>query len=287
MTNKIPIPGRVVVTGGSGALGQQVVRSLATCGHEVLSIDRRPHPEGHRPGRTLDLLDAGSLYESFKGAWAVVHLAAHIAPNIATDCVTFNDNVQMTYNVFKAASDMGLERVVFASSTAVYGYLYGLSGQAPDYLPVDEQHPLRAEDPYGLSKIVGERIAESFAQGGHMAVTSLRLPGINYDPRHERIFRLMADPGFRAPGFWAYVDVRDAAEAVRLALQSGHTGHRVYNIACPNSNMRESTPQLAARFFPRLDLRTRTESNWSGISSELAARDLGFRATHGWETAAA
>ncbi len=48
-------------------------------------------------------------------------------------------------------------------------------------------------------------------------MTSLQFPGINYDPKYERVRRHLTDPAFRAPGFWSYVDVRDAAAAVRLA----------------------------------------------------------------------
>ncbi len=278
---------KIVVTGGSGGLGQAVTQVLAEAGFTVLSLDRRPHPTGHRPAWTVDLLNPGDLYEACSGAWGLVHLAAHIAPGLASDASTFGDNVRMTYNALHAALDMGVRRCVMASSTAVYGFLYGLRGENPLYLPADENHPLRPVDPYGLSKVVAERVAESFAQQyGDASICSLRFPGINYEQGFERILRLRSDPGFRAPGFWAYVDVRDAARAVLLALEKEAPGHRAYNIACASSNMREPTRGLIERFFPGLtDVRDMSNSNWSGIDGTAAARELGFIPVHRWEDA--
>jgi nucleoside-diphosphate-sugar epimerase len=276
---------KIVVTGGSGQLGRAVVAELSAHGHEVLSLDRKPHPEGHKPSWVADLLDPGSLFEACAGAAGVIHLAAHIAPNLATDCATFNDNVAMTYNVFRAAAQCGVRRAVFASSVAAYGYLYGLHDEMPDYLPVDEDHPCRPVDPYGLSKVAGERIADSFALRDGMQIASLRLPGVNYDPEFRRIMSLHKDPGFRRPGFWSYIDVRDAAVLCRLAIEADFKGHRVFNGAAPSSNMREPTPELIGRFMPALkDTRSRADGNWSGIDSSRAERELGFRARHVWET---
>lgn len=275
------------MTGGSGALGQAVTQALAQAGFSVLSLDRRPHPTGHRPSWTVDLLNSGDLYEACKGAWGLVHLAAHIAPGLASDANTFGDNTRMTYNALHAALDMGVRRCVLASSTAVYGYLYGLHGSAPRYLPADELHPQKPVDPYGLSKVVCERIAESFAQNfPDASICSLRFPGINYDPAFERVMRLRSDPGFRAPGFWAYVDARDAARAVLLAIQKEAIGHHAYNIACKSSNMVEPTRDLIGRYFPSMtDIRNRSTTNWSGIDSTAAETELGFVAEHRWENA--
>lgn len=276
---------KIVVTGASGGLGQAVTRVLVESGYTVLGLDRRPDPTGHKPSWTVDLLNSGDLYEACNGAWGVVHLAAHTAPGLASDSSTFGDNVRMTYNTLHAALNMGVRRCVMASSTAVYGFLYGLGGENPLYLPVDEAHPLRPVDPYGLSKVAGERVSDSFAQKYEDAsIVSLRFPGINYDPAFERVLRLQSDPGIRAPGFWSYVDARDAASAVLLALEKEATGHRTYNIACGSSNMAEPTSELVEHYFPGLeDIRKSSKNNWSGIDSSSASRDLGFVAKYAWE----
>lgn len=276
---------KVVVTGGSGALGRVVVSELTANGYDVLSLDRNPHPSGHRPSWIVDLSDTGGLYEACRDAEAVIHLAAFLAPNLTSACNTFNTNATLTYNVLQAAADSGCRRVVLCSSTAAYGFIYGKPDFIPDYLPVDEDHISRPIDPYGLSKVVGERLADGFAQSGRLTVASLRLPGVSFDPEFTLLKQRMGDPGIRKTGFWAYIDVRDAAVAFRLALEADLTGHRVFNIAAPTSSMREPTDTLVRAFYPSVtDLRAPQETRWSGVSSRRAERELGFVARHVWET---
>jgi nucleoside-diphosphate-sugar epimerase len=275
---------KIVVIGGSGGLGQQVISELSAHGYEVLNLDRVPHPGGHRPSWTVDLTDPGALHEACANAGGIVHLAAYIAPNLTSDSTTFNSNVALTYNVLKAASDMTVGRVVIASSISAYGFLYGPASWTPDYLPIDENHPCRPVDSYGLSKVVGETIADSFARRNDMTMVSLRFPGVNYDPTYQRIKTFMSDPGYRRTGCWSYVDVRDAAMACRLALEAKLSGHHVFNVAAPASNMREPTPELIRRFYPDLkDIRRGDNTNWCGIDSTKAERELGFHPQHAWE----
>jgi nucleoside-diphosphate-sugar epimerase len=275
---------KIVVTGGSGALGQQVISELSGHGHDVLNLDRVPHPCGFRPSWTVDLANPGPLHEACVDADGIIHLAAHIAPNLTSDSITFNSNVALTYNVLKSASDMAVRRVVIASSISAYGFLYGPANWTPDYLPIDEKHPCRPVDSYGLSKIVGETIADSFARRDGMTIVSLRFPGVNYDPSYQRIKSFMSDPAHRRSGFWSYLDVRDAAMACRLALEANLSGHHVFNATAPTSNMREPTPELIRRFYPEMkDVRRSDNTNWCGIDSSKAEREFGFRAQHAWE----
>ncbi len=274
---------KIVVTGGSGLFGQQVIADLTAHGHEVVNLDRKPHPAGYQPTHTADLSDPAS-FDVCAGAGGLVHLAAYPAPNLTSDQITFNNNVSITYNALKAAAEFGVPRAVIASSLAAYGILYGQPGRTPDYLPIDEDHPCRPTDPYGLSKVVGEMLADAFALRHGMTIASLRLPGINYDPAFARIKEIMKDPGFRRAGFWTYIDERDAAAAIRLALEQPLRGHRVFNVAAPGSNMKEPTGELIRRFFPALtDIRNKQGTNWSGMDSTRAERELGFRAQYRWE----
>lgn len=275
---------KVVVTGGSGQLGQAVVAELAAHGHVVTSLDRIPHPAGHKPCWVVDLREAGSLYEACSGAEAMVHLAAWPAPGLSSDSATFNDNTAMTYNALKAAHDCRLRSVVVASSIAAYGFIYGDPSRVPDFLPLTEAHPCRPTDSYGLSKIVGEQIADSFVLKGIPSITSLRLPGVNFDPSFQRIAGFMKTPEHRKTGFWTYIDARDAARAARLALERALPGHNVFNAAAPTSNMREPTRDLIARYLPTLrDVRCDKPGNWGCMDSNLIAEKLGFQAEHTWE----
>lgn len=274
---------KIVVTGSSGRFGQHVVRHLTAAGHDVLGIDRIANPS-MRPSWVCDLSRTGDLFEAFAGAGAVVHLAAISAPNLMPDSVTFNNNVSAVYNVLKVAADLKIGQVVVASSIAAYGFLYAGKMPAPKYLPLDEEHPCQPTDSYGLSKVVGETIADSFAIRTGASISSLRLPGINFDPEFKLLKERFDDPRYRLPGFWTYIDVRDAAEACRLALEAAPPGHTIFNVAAATSNMREPTDELLRQYLPNVKKKqSRLAGNWSGMDSSKAERMLGFRAEHVWE----
>jgi nucleoside-diphosphate-sugar epimerase len=168
---------KILVTGGQGKVGRFVVQELVNSADEVTVFDRVPGPErGAVRYLVGDIQDLGQVMEAMHGADAVIHLAAIHKPNIATATVTYQTNVVGTFNVHHAAFRLGIKRVVSASSNAVVGWSYS-DNFVPDYLPVDEDHPLRPEDPYGLSKEIGETIARSYALKG-LETISLRPSGV-------------------------------------------------------------------------------------------------------------
>lgn len=275
---------KITVTGSGGRFGRHVVQNLAAAGHDILGVDRVADLSV-RPSWVCDLGHAGDLFEAFAGAEAVVHLAAIPAPNLAPDSVTFNNNASATYNVLKVAADLKIRKVVVASSIAAYGFLYARKLPQPKYLPLDEDHPCHPTDLYGLSKVVGETIANSFAAQTEASIVSLRLPGINFDPEFGLVKERLRNPRYRMPGFWTYIDVRDAAEACRLALEAAPAGHTIFNAAAPSSNMREPTDDLLKRYLPSVKKnKAGLVGNWSGMDSSKIERVLGFRARHVWES---
>jgi nucleoside-diphosphate-sugar epimerase len=274
---------RVVVTGGSGRLGRVVVSDLLA-GHAVLSVDRIAWVDAACPAWVGDIRRAGDVYQALVGADGVVHLAAFERPGLAPDTETFGNNVESTYNVLKAATDLSVRRVVVASSIAAYGHLYAPREVMPEYLPLDERHPCVPADPYGLSKLVGERLAEAFAGLGSASIVSLRFPGVNFDPSFASFPARWTSP--RGPrGFWTYIDARDAARACRLALEMAPPGHHLLNAAAPNSSMPEPTEDLIRRHLPSFAGSLCPPpglNHWSGMNSDQAERVLGFRAHHLW-----
>ncbi len=216
---------KVVVTGGSGRLGQFVIRDLLTHGFQVLSLDRVPPREKLCPSWLVDLRHSGDLFEALKNAYGIVHLGAYQAPNLAPDAETFSNNVSSTYNVLRAAADAKVKKVVLASSTAAFGFIYAVKLWAPDYLPLDEEHPSNPQDSYGLSKVLGEKIADSIVSvHKDMTISSLRFPGVNFDLSYESFRERWRNPSSRANGFWTYIDARDAAND--LPVGAGGEIHR-------------------------------------------------------------
>ena len=276
---------KVVVTGGSGRLGQFVIRELLAHGYQVLSLDRVPPREKLCPSWIADLRNPGDLFEALKEAHGIIHLGAYQAPNLAADAETFGNNVTSTYNVLRAAADSRVKKVVVASSTAAFGFIYAKILWAPDYLPLDENHPSKPQDSYGLSKVVGEQIADSIVTVQKaMTIASLRFPGVNFDLSYESFRDRWRNPATRASGFWTYIDARDAAETCRLALEAKFHGHEVFIASAPLNCMIQPTLELVGKYLPRgAKIRKVSGTHWSCVDSAKARRVLGFKPKHIWQ----
>ncbi len=284
---------RVAVTGSAGRLGRRLAETLSRHGHEVVPVDVDA-------GAPVDLTDADAALRALEGAEAVVHLARERfpyteqglydsatgtwrAPDVTGDGGRFQRNVAMTYNVLAASVPLEISRFVMGSSLAVYGLYYPLSLALPDYLPVDEDHPRRPQDPYGLSKLAGEELCNGFALRSGARIASLRFAGIADDAVYQRLMQRREDPMVRGLGsFWSYIDVRDAAEACRLALEAGFEGHQAFNICAPTTYLTTSTRALLHRHLPEVrQVAFPPEENYCCYASDKAREVIGFTARHG------
>jgi len=285
---------RVVVTGGSGRLGQYVIRELFTHSHGVSSLDAVKPRECLCPTYTVDLGKFDPLLDLLKDADAVVHLARVRFPytesgfdaakqrwefnDSAGDAERFNQNVAMTNNVLAAAQACGIQRIVCGSSLAVYGFYYPTTELLPNYLPVDEDHPRRPQDPYGLTKLVGEQLCDALAQKSVAQITSLRFAGVYTEAHRPMLMERRKNPTIRGTGaLWSYIDARDAARACRLALEADFTGHQVFNICASKTIMDTPTRELIAKYLPGVkDLRDGLDGCSGGYGTAKAKRMLGF-----------
>jgi nucleoside-diphosphate-sugar epimerase len=276
---------KVVVTGGSGRLGEFVIRDLIERGYQVLSLDRVAPREKLCASWLADLCRAGDLFEALRNACGIIHLGAYQAPNLAPDAETLSNNVSATYNVLRAAADLKVNKVVLASSTAAFGFIYATKIRAPEYLPLDENHPSKPQDSYGLSKVLGERIADSIVSvNKEMTVSSLRFPGVNFDLTYESFRERWRNPGSRASGFWTYIDARDAATTCRLALEAKFKGHEVFIASAPKNCMIQPTLELVKKFLPKgAKIKKVSGTHWSAVDSSKARRMLGFIPKHLWQ----
>src|SRR5689334_12793872 len=139
----------IIVTGGSGKAGKTCVSDLQEHGYDVVCIDLvRPINEGVHFSR-VDLTDFGqtiaavsAIDDRVNKVTGIVHLAAIPAPGLAPNHVVFETNTVSTYNVFEAARQVGIKRIVWASSETVLGLPFATP---PPYVPVDEEYPGRPE----------------------------------------------------------------------------------------------------------------------------------------------
>ena len=272
----------VLVTGGSGRIGHYVVQELIDTDHTVVSIDLVRSTE--RLGRFLrvDLTNAGEVYQALvsAGAEAVIHLGAWSNWGKVPDTRTFGDNAQGTFNVFQACADLGITRVIFASSAQVYGF----AKAPPLYVPVDEDHPLRPTNSYALSKVIGEKTADYFAANFGLTILSLRFMGVRTPAElPPEIQRMAQDPARGSRLLWTRVDVRDAALACRLAIEREDVPPGPYNITGTHVVLSEDSAELVRRHFGEAtEVRSGLIGRASPLSCARAEAAFGYRSRFVW-----
>ena len=151
-----------------------------------------------------------------------------------------------------AAQKAGIRRVVTFSSVNALGVF---SGDAkPDYLPIDDDHPLRPATAYGMAKRLVEELCRCFTVTTGISTVCFRPPAVLGPERHARYVALRAaDPAAEWIPFWeygAYIDARDVAFAVLAALRRPDPGHLTALIAAEDSTSPVPPRELARRLLP-------------------------------------
>ena len=270
---------RVVVTGGSGKGGKWVVRDLREHGHDVLNVDVRHDGSAFGLCLVTDLTDLGQTLDALAGADAVVHFAAIPAPQLRPEGETFRINALSTYNVFAAAVTHGLRRVVWASSETVLGLPFDIP---PAFAPIDESIEPRPETSYALSKLVGETMAAQFARRNGIGFVGLRISNIMEPPDYAAFPSWQDDPLVRRWNLWGYVDVRDVAQAVRLALDAAVEGSEIAIVAAADTVMTRPSADLMAGVFPTVPMRRPVEGRETLLAIDHARRLLGYEPAYRW-----
>ncbi len=215
---------RILVTGGAGRLGSEVVKLLAAKGHAVVAFDlpqvnweaiRDMHRVEAFPG---DITNLGDVMEACLEVDGVIHLAAFLPPKSeANRDLTTNVNVEGTRNVIRAVEGRPGAPVVFASSVSAYGIT------AVEEPPISENHPLRVHNYYSESKIEAERLI----RGSGVPFVILRISPIAV----ADVVELPETIPYRADQRVEHVYVSDAARALLASLEKPESLGQTYNIA--------------------------------------------------------
>jgi nucleoside-diphosphate-sugar epimerase len=288
---------RVIVTGGSGKLGGFVLKELLDHGYEVLNLDLRIAEESRCRTLITDLTSAGQVFSaltSYTGIDelqpslraqpidAIVHFAAIPRILLVPDGEVFRINTLATYNVLEVASKLGVPKVVFASSEATYGIDFADLHRDPEYFPIDEDHPVVPMDAYGLSKVCNERTAEAFHLRSGIDIYGLRIGDVMAPYDYAKFPDWTTKPEIREREAWNYVDVRDVARVVRLAVEKDGLGFDVFNVAAGESACVEPIREWIRRFYPEVPIHEPLEEFGSLLSNRKAVQALGFKQAYFW-----
>ena len=286
----LEIPRRILVAGGSGKLGRAVIAELLAHGHAVCNLDLvAPRTPGGRFMRT-DFRDFGQCVDAltfrdvgWESADALVHLAAIPGPYQAPDAHLFVNNLQSTFNLWRAAQVAGIRNVVWASSETLLGVPFD---QAPQHVPLDETVS-RPESTYALVKHLEEEMARQLCrQDPQRKLLGLRLSYVHDDAElqrlREQVAERAANPRHQAWNLWSYISARDAARAVRLAVDLEMSGTDQILIANADTVMPQPTRELMAAVHPGVRLPDTLTGHQSLIDCGKARRMLGWEPGPGW-----
>jgi UDP-glucose 4-epimerase len=281
---------KVLVTGGSGRVGEYVVRELLGR-HGVTILDVKPS-EAHPgvPRVSADLADLEETRKALKGFDAVVHLAAIANPGFATWDKLIATNTASTHNVLEAMKSNGITRIVYASSESATGFGIHTVEHKPLYLPLDEDHPCWPHECYSLSKYFGEKMCEEYSRAYGIEAVSLRFNCVWFDSDRHAISERLGRGYDRGMSYGGYVHAQDAAQACRLALDyrsQASPQHDVFFISaeenCSGFDCKTILAALYGDDVPPVDTAYFAENPCrSFFSTEKAKNLLGYQPKRSW-----
>ena len=242
----------VFITGGAGFIGSWVVRQFLQQGIKVVVLDNfstgklknlKEPIDSHAPHLKIvegDIRSTSDLKSAIRGCCAVVHLAAMVSvpKSLENPLVCHEINVGGFQNVLESAREEGIRRVVYSSSSAVYGKQHNF--------PIKENAPKSPLSPYGASKLMNEVLAATYAESYHFQTIGLRYfnvfgPGQNPDGDYAAVIPKWIRALIQGEQISIYGDgsavrdfifVEDVAKAnVKSALlEFDHPGSHILNV---------------------------------------------------------
>ena len=312
------MPKNVLVTGGSGRLGNYVCSHLKSQGYNVTSFDRVATPPDSQNAKENipfvlgDLLDLGECLRAiaFAKPDVIVHLAAITGPTELRlgggrfgtaqrmpEDTCFKVNTMGTFYIMDAARRLGVKDMVISSTyymTGIGGRISGTS-YTPQYLPVDEDHPCDPEASYALSKYLNEETAKAFCRAYGMNIVALRYMGVFYEnsefARNIYKFGVNVEPaddvnkGRLADNTYQYVDARDIANITDLCIQKigGLPNPFEAFFVSTDTTYLEPSSEVVAKRWPHIAELGKSMKGTEGFFSIAKAEKLlGYKPAYSW-----
>ncbi|WP_329115468.1 NAD-dependent epimerase/dehydratase family protein [Streptomyces sp. NBC_01465] len=204
----MPAPRTILLTGAAGGLGTLMRGLLPAYGYELRLFDVTPI-EGEPDAICADLADKAALREAVRGVDAIIHLAG-ISLESTFDKI-LRANIEGTYNLYEAAREEGVARIINASSNHAVGYTDAPLDGEP-LIPIDT--PRRPDTYYGLSKCFGEDLAQLYWDKYGQETVSVRIGSCFMEPSSVRMLSVWMSPGDGARLFHAALTAEDVQHSV-------------------------------------------------------------------------
>jgi nucleoside-diphosphate-sugar epimerase len=269
----------LLLTGNRGTIGRVVEPYLRQCGFLVRTFDIQ---DGE------DVRDLAALRRATRGCAAVVHMAALIDDEAGAAEEIVAVNLLGTWHVLQAAREAAVGRVVYLSSLQALGVAKGQ--RAPDYFPIDDDHPLYASRPYGIAKRLAEGMCDLFTEATGITTVCLRPAMVCDKERYAAVASVRErEPSAEWDPFWeygAYIDVRDVASAVGCALAPSVNGHHRLLLTALDAWTSAPSREMARRLLPAVPWRGggeyEAEPHRSLVDISRAVRVLGWTPRYRW-----
>ena len=281
---------KILVTGGSGKMGQVIIRDLWANGYDVVSTDRKP------PASTdgfefiaADVTNPDEALRVMDGCDKVIHMAAIPNPLIESEWEVLRVNTMSNWAVLEAAEKHAIRSIVMASSINAIGAAFSRHRVTRPYFPIDEEQDTLCQDSYAMSKWYGEIMADTFVRRnpGEMQIASMRFHWLG--SKEEQLERKNARTDYRTNplrrngmDFWGYSDIEESAVACRLAIEKEWEGHEAFFINATDTFLDVPTEEAIAVAHPDAEIRSPLPGYTSAISPAKAKRVLGWEQQHSW-----
>lgn len=252
----------LLITGAAGLVGTGLRKQLALDGRALRLLDRQPISglAVHETSIVADIADLKAMKSAMQGVRAVIHLAG-----CTTDAdieTQIEGNVRGAWNVFEAAREAGVERVVYASSHHAVGYY-------PRRRRISSDVTLRPDSRYGLTKGFGEQIGAMFADKYGLRVMCIRIGYVNDEPDDRRRLSIWSS--------W-----RDLAQLVRLGLDHPQLRYAVvYGVSGNSRGFFDNETAFRLGYQPQDNAEEFATKVLAAVPPEDAAL-VGSQAMGGW-----
>lgn len=196
---------KILITGGAGFIGSHLAEALVNQGYDIIVVDDLSRGKLENLKNIINkiqfvrgnITDFELMHELIRKSNTIFHLAAlsRVIPSIEKPELCFKSNIEGTETIARLCARLG-KRIIFSSSREVYG--------TAKYLPVDENHPLNPENPYGTSKVAGEKIIESYSKCYDLKYGILRLANVYGNRDFDRVIPIFIENSLKNNDVFIY-----------------------------------------------------------------------------------